>query len=198
MSGFDPRPCPVCRRAGSTILVVPDALVYSNVLWPPREEARSAPRGPIELAYCDGCGMLWNAAFDPALVAYTPAYENSLHFSPTFQDYAASLADRLVERYALRDADVLELGCGKGEFLSLLCAGGRNRGIGFDPSYDGEADAAPNGRVRFVRDAYTAAHAAEPVDFVCCRHVLEHVDDPRAFLETVREALGDRPAPAQS
>ena len=75
---------------------------------------------------------------------YTQSYENSLHFSPGFQKFAADLADRLITRYNLRGKDVIDIGCGKGDFLKLICARGGNRGVGFDPSYVPDpADSAP-------------------------------------------------------
>ena len=61
--------------------------VFCNSLWPTAAEARSAPVGDVELCYSPVTGYLWNRAFDPELVAYSPAYENSLHHSPRFQDF---------------------------------------------------------------------------------------------------------------
>jgi SAM-dependent methyltransferase len=158
--------------------------VFCNVLWRTRAEALAAPRGDIALGLCERCGMLRNTAFDPALVSYSPDYENSLHASPVFRSFAHDLAQRLIERYDLRDSDVVDIGCGKGEFLTLLCTGTGNRGLGFDPSYNGQADAVAG--VEIVREHYGPAHAALPADLVACRHVLEHLDDPRALLETLR------------
>jgi len=152
--------------------------VFCNVLWATREEALAAPRGDVALAFCERCGMLRNVAFDPELVRYSPGYENSLHFSPAFQRFAEDLARRLIERYDLRGRRVVDVGCGRGDFLALLCEGTGNRGIGYDPSYPGE----PNGgNPSFVRGFY----AGEPADFLCCRHVLEHVEAPRELLDTL-------------
>jgi SAM-dependent methyltransferase len=184
--------CPACgadeARPVAELGGVP---VYCNVLWPTPEEALAAPRGDVALAFCGSCGMVWNSRFDQSLVAYTPAYENSLDFSSVFRAYAAELASRLVERYGLEGKDIVEIGSGKGDFLALLCAGGRNRGVGFDPSYDGEADAAAP-TVHFVRDLYSEAYADTPADFVCCRHVLEHIEEPRTFLAALRRTLDGR------
>src|SRR4029450_3448055 len=66
--------------------------VFCNSLWPTAAEARGAPVGDLELFYSPVTGYLWNRAFDPALVAYSPAYENSLHHSPRFQSYVGALA----------------------------------------------------------------------------------------------------------
>jgi hypothetical protein len=152
--------------------------VFCNVLWPTRAQALAAPRGDIRLAFCAGCGMLRNVAFEPELVRYSPGYENSLHFSPSFRRFADELARRLIARYDLRGKVVVDVGCGRGDFLALLCDGTGNRGVGFDPSYPGDVN---GGNPRFVRGLY----AGEPADFISCRHVLEHVEDPQALLRSL-------------
>lgn len=179
--------CPVCGTPPApAFLRIPEAPVFCNVLWETAEEARVAPVGEIALHACPLCGMIWNSAFDPARVEYAPGYENSLHFSGVFQAYADKLAERLVTRNRLHGRRIVEIGSGTGEFLALLCAGGRNEGVGYDPSYGGDA---ADG-VRLVADRYTAKHAsAAPPDFVVFRHVLEHVPDPLAFLRELRAAL---------
>ncbi len=167
--------------------------VHCNLLWPGREAALSAPKGNIRLGFCRACGMIYNLAFNPGLLTYTQAYENSLHFSPYFQAYAQELATRLVEQYHLYGKDIVEIGCGTGEFLSLLCEGGRNRAFGFDPSYDGRTEGGVAGEhVTFIRDFYSESYAGYPADFICCRQVLEHIHSPRDFLSQLRRAIGDQ------
>ena len=70
--------------------------VFSNVLFPTRDAARAADVGDITLAVCEQCSHLQNVTFDEQRLAYSPDYENSLHFSPTFQAYATELARDLV------------------------------------------------------------------------------------------------------
>jgi len=141
--------------------------------------------------------MIYNTAFDAATIGYDQAYENSLHFSTRFQQYATQLARELTERHGLEGKDVLEIGCGKGDFLKILCELGGNRGVGFDLSYEGpEEIQVGSGRVRFVREFYSDSHASVPADLICCRHVLEHIPDPVEFLRRVRaipQSGPDRP-----
>ena len=136
-------------------------------------------------------GYLWNRAFDPALVAYSPAYENSLHHSPRFQDYVGALADRLVARYGLHGRQIVEIGPGEGNFLALLCERGHNWGLGYDAAYDPERfKVATSPRMRIVRDHYPFDR---PVDgeLVVCQHVLEHLAEPSALVEGVRRSIPD-------
>lgn len=186
--------CPVCMSKDVwsffELFGIP---VHCNLLWPTREEALQAPRGDMRLGFCKDCEHIFNLAFDPALVAYKQDYENSLHFSPRFQEYAGSLAMRLVERYDLRGKDIIEIGCGQGDFLRLLCQLGGNRGVGFDPSYvPGREGPETTGQVTVVQDFYSERYADYGADFVCCRHVLEHVQCPREMLTSVRRAAGAR------
>jgi len=187
--------CPVCGSGNvSAVVEIPQAPVFCNVLWRSRDEALKAPLGEISLGFCRDCGHIFNRAFDPSRMCYTGEYENSLHFSPRFQEYATDLAEDLVRRYQLSGKTIMEIGCGKGDFLSLICGLGGNRGIGFDPSCDEQrAFNAGGENVTIVRDYYSEKYSGQQADLVCCRHVLEHVQDPVNFLTGLRLAAGPRP-----
>jgi SAM-dependent methyltransferase len=187
-------PCPVCGGTDIAPLIdLRQVPVHCNVLWPTREAALQAPRGDMRLGFCRTCGHIFNAAFDPGRMEYTAAYENSLHFSPHFQNYAEALAQRLIERYDLRGKTVIEIGCGKGEFLDLLCRLGGNRGLGFDPSYiPGPNGGAASQPFIVIRDLYSERYAGYTADLIACRHVLEHIQFPRDFLASVRRSIGER------
>lgn len=183
---------PVCGESEVIQLIaMRDLPVHCNVLWPTREEALNAPRGTIRLGYFPRCGHTYNLDFDPALMEYTQEYENSLHFSAVFQEYAEALAAGLVERYDLHGKDIVEIGAGKGDFLIMLSRLGDNRGWGYDPSYVPDEGYTADG-VTFIEDFYTEKYTDQNADLIVCRHVLEHIEDPDAFLAQVRRAVGDR------
>jgi SAM-dependent methyltransferase len=190
--------CPVCAAtAAEEFLVLEDLPVFCNVLHASREAAEAAPRGDLKLAFCPDCGHVFNHAFDPARLDYDEAYENSLHHSPRFQEYAESLAAGLVRRHDLTDRTVLEIACGKGDFLRFLVRYGAGQAHGFDPSYDPATDPEPpDPRVNFVREYFGPEHAALAADLICCRHALEHFAAPTDFLSELRATLAERPATA--
>ncbi len=186
-----PIDCLLCGRPSAQPLYdMPQMPVLSNVLYPSRTEARCCARADIKLVHCAGCGAVFNACFNADLLTYNSRYENSLHFSGTFQGYAASLAENLVERHSLKGKTIVEIGCGQGEFLRLLCRGGRNSGIGFDPGYReeeaGDLNKADN--VAVISDHYHEQFAQISADFICCRQVLEHLANPVKLLQLVRRA----------
>lgn len=185
--------CPVCGTAELRPFYAQERVpTHVGILWPTYQDAVDCPRGDLELGYCAQCGLVYNTAFDASLNAYGHSYDNALHFSAVFQEYEHNLAQRLVDRYGIRDADVVEIGSGSGHFLGLLCALGENRGTGFDPSYDPEhAEPLPD-RVRVLNEYFSRDHVDARADLVVCRHVLEHVADPAGMLRSVREGIGDR------
>lgn len=189
--------CPVCGgRDVTSFATFPEIPIACNILWGDREAARSVPKGNIELTFCHRCGHVYNAVYDPSLSSYSPDYDNSLHYSPRFQAYAEELAAQLIDRYDLRGKQIVEIGCGKAEFLGALCALGDNRGIGFDPSYvPGRTAPEVDERITIVRDFYSERYVNHAADLICCRHVLEHIAQPRAFLQTIRGAIGEQGTP---
>lgn len=193
----DLRHCPVCRATDPEIIAdLPEVPVHCNRLWSTPEAARSAPRGSLRLAFCRACTHIYNLAFLPERMEYGGEYENSLHFSPHFQDYSRSLAAYLVERFELRHRRILEIGCGKGEFLAQLVELGDLRGVGFDPSFQpGRIASETAARIEVFREIYSPGQCEVEADFICCRHVLEHLADPVGFLTELRHSTARRQIP---
>lgn len=189
--------CPVCRS--KTVLLfaeIRSVLVHCNVLWKNRESALRARRGDLRLCFCTRCGHVFNTAFDPEEMKYSEDYENSLHFSPVFQGYARELAARLVERYGLYGKDIIEIGCGKGDFLLLLSELGGNRAVGFDASFTRDRHEEHDNRVKFIKDLYDGRYSHIKADMILSRQVLEHISSPRSFVASMRSATGLRPGAA--
>jgi SAM-dependent methyltransferase len=192
MSDIAANTCIACLAEGvEMFLEIPQVPVLCNVPADSPEDALRIPRRDIQLAFCPSCGHMFNLAFQPELVEYGEEYENSLYFSPFFQNEIQALAEDLIERYQLHGKRIVEIGCGQGDFLKLLVSGGRNTGVGFDPSYvRSPGDTFADSRLEFIRDYYSEQYVVTKVDFLCSRHVLEHIADPRAFLTMVRRSMG--------
>jgi len=190
-----PIPCPNCLGAGlSAFYEQASVPAHSVLLMGSREEAIHYPRGDIQLGFCGRCGFITNLAYDPSLQEFSTRYEETQGFSPTFSAFSQGLAKRLVERYDLRQKRVLEIGCGKGEFLTLLCELGENSGVGFDPSYvPGRLPAPKRGEVEFIQDYYSSDYAHYSADFLCCKMTLEHIPNPHEFIDMVRRSLEATP-----
>jgi SAM-dependent methyltransferase len=181
-----------CTACGGSdlraVLTIAQAPVLCNLLCHSKEEALAAPVAPINLAYCNRCGHLFNSTFDDALINYGPDYENSLHFSARFRAYSTSLVESLHKRHGLADKAVVEVGCGNGDFLIELCEHSGARGFGFDPSFSGPRPEVDN--VQLSTDSFFESDKVPTTSLLCNRHVLEHVEDPAGFVQAIANKLG--------
>ena len=183
--------CPVCRSQSlEEILRVDRAPVHVGLIWPTAAAAREAPVGSIVLTVCLGCGFIFNAAFTPAALTYSAEYDIALHHSPRYQAYLEEEVTRLVQSYDIRRRVVVELGCGDGHFLRLICSLGENTGYGFDPSLPvSRVESVDGNTVSFSSELFDSRSEIPPADLVVSRSVLESIVDPVAFLTMLREAV---------
>jgi SAM-dependent methyltransferase len=186
--------CPNCLKGTMNIFYeVRRVPVHSVLLMPTREIAVNFPKGDIALGRCSHCGFISNTVFDPTVHNYSGQYEETQGFSGTFQAFHRRLAEEMIAKYDLHGKKVIEIGCGKGEFLSLLCEIGNNSGVGFDPAFVAERNpSAGDSKVEFVADFYGEKYTHVQGDFVCCKMTLEHIPDTSDFVRTVRRSVGDR------
>jgi hypothetical protein len=179
--------CPNCGGTAARIFHrVPGVPVNSCLMFTERRRARSLPSGDIELAYCPDCTFVFNAAWRPELTVYSDLYEETQGFSATFNAFHRQLAEELVGRYDLSGKEIVEIGCGKGEFLTLLCELGGNEGTGYDPSFVPARRTEGTAHITFKREFFTEATVQPAPDLVCCKMTLEHVFETRRFVQAVR------------
>jgi hypothetical protein len=76
------------------------------------------------------------------------------------------------------------VGCGKGFFLELLLSKGMEI-KGFDATYEGKNHL-------IIKSNFQPGIIKKPAKGLILRHVLEHIQDPFEFLETLRDANGGK------
>ncbi len=187
-------PCPACGSAEMFVFYeVRRVPVNSVLLVMSREEALNFQTGDITLAICATCGFISNITFNEAFTQYTARYEATQGYSPTFNKFHQALAQDLIDRYDLRDKDIIEIGCDKGDFITMLCEMGGNRGVGFDPAYvPGRHPSPAAERLTFIPDYYSEKYIDYRADFICCKMTLEHIPRVGEFIATVRRSIGDK------
>ncbi len=115
-----------------------------------------------------------NAEFDPDLIHYDADYQNSQALSASFQMHMEGVRDILKARYP-QGCRVVEVGCGKGDFVELLQADGSFEVSGYDGAYEGDNSA--------IQKRFLNASDKIDTDLVVLRHVLEHIQRPHDFLK---------------
>ncbi|MBW3578478.1 MAG: methyltransferase domain-containing protein [Actinobacteria bacterium] len=186
--------CPACGAGGLEVFHRAAGVpTNSCLLLEDPEEARDFPRGNLELAFCGACGFITNVVFDPSRAEYSGRYEETQGYSATFVEFGRNLAKRWVEAYDLHGEHVLEIGCGKGEFLTWMVEAGAGSGVGIDPGVDPERlETGAAERIAWIADFYDDRYAHLQADAIVCRHTLEHIHPVSDFLHTVRRNIGDR------
>jgi hypothetical protein len=145
----------------------------SCLLLDTRAEAEAFPTGGLRLGYCQSCGFISNLDFDVALAEYSGRYEETQAYSPVFVDFARSLAKHWVDKYGLAGKRILEVGCGKGEFLTMMVEEGAGAGIGIDPGVKVDRIESPVAdRLTWIADFYSESYQHLEADALVCRHTL--------------------------
>lgn len=181
--------CPCCRSSDlEPFFRIPNAPTQSLVTIKNKAEALSIPRKDIVLTFCNACGFIFNSEFDTSIDYFTQGYEDQQGFSPTFVNFLTGVSERFIEKYGVRNKRVVEVGCGKGDYLKLFCRAGGNQGIGIDPAWEPGRGEEVDG-VEFRKEFYAEAHGQLRPDCITCRHTLEHIHDPQSFMSTIRNSI---------
>ena len=185
-------PCPACGSVHSERFYGVEGIpVHSCVLLADAEGARSFPKGDLSLAICTECGFVFNEHFDESRIDYSEDYEETQGYSGTFRAFLTATIEQLVSELRLAGTTILEIGCGRGDFLEQLCARADAHGIGIDPSRTaGRVDLAAGRGLRFLHAEYGSEHHDLAVDGIACRHTLEHIGPVRAVADSVAQHLG--------
>ncbi|MEX2556493.1 MAG: class I SAM-dependent methyltransferase [Actinomycetota bacterium] len=147
---------------------------------------------PSPLRRCPNCGLV-----STTLEATpTPSYGEGYFFDGGYRSYFARATQWRYEarqrlrwlRGSARPRTLFEIGCAGGFFLEAA----RDAGIaasGVEASEPAARYAHDVLGVPVVGARFEDADLDGPFDAVCAFHVLEHVDDPRAFLVKARELI---------
>lgn len=186
--------CPCCAEEVSTSIYRVSAIpVHSCILLDSAEEARAFPVRDLELAYCRACGFVFNCIFDESVMRYSTDFEESQHFSETFGSFAKQLAGQMAKKCSVAAKHVIDIGCGKGEFLRELCTLGGATGLGIDPGYrEDEGRGTDDPRLQFIVDYFGPKYEELIADVVLCRHTLEHIAPVQEFARSIRRLVGTR------
>jgi predicted small metal-binding protein len=136
--------------------------------------------GEMELRLNIDLGFVENARFDPDVIFYDDDYQNNQSHSPSFSAHLQETANYL-SALLPHGGKIVEIGCGKGDFVELLQEKEQFDVIGFDATYEGTNPA--------IQKRYLTSDDRIDADLVVLRHVLEHIQKPHNFLEMLEEVF---------
>ena len=85
----------------------------------------------------------------------------------------------LIKTYFEYDTKIIEVGCGKADFLTLLESSGYQDVFGYDTTYDGDA--------KNILKRYLREDDETNTDLFILRHTLEHIPKPYNFLKMLKK-----------
>ncbi len=185
--------CPICQGDSIGSLASRDDVpVLQNHLLREEAVARAAVTGPLQMRDCLSCGYLWNEAFDSALVVYDPTYDNAQHHSDAFRRHLDERIEDIARCVGDEAVEILELGCGQGDFLRDLVRrlgpARVRRASGFDPAFDGTPIDSADLHAEIFDRAAAERFGIRP-DIIIIRHMIEHVAAPLALFVEIAAAL---------
>lgn len=184
--------CPICSGKNLfSVFSISNTPVYQNVPFESPESAKNTIRGDLEICLCRQCGFVFNAKYEAQKIKYTESYDNSQLHSNGFSSYVQQLSEKVSLKIKDKE-NVLEVGCGQGEFLQLL-ANTIDKTMdvslwGFDPAFRNSNEERPS-NIEIVPCYYDKNISHQyPADVVICRHVIEHIEQPECFLQSMRNS----------
>jgi SAM-dependent methyltransferase len=194
-SGLAPATCLACGSVRSHQLGYWQSMPLSVMNLPrTRGEALETPTYRLDVRRCNECGHVFHTSFDAAEVHYRENSNLVFNQGHGWQQYQDELAQRWTTEFSLAGKRVIEIGAGDGEFLERMARLGCEV-IAFEPGPD--ADACADRGLRVYRSYFGEEEVAEHhPDAILCRHVIEHMADPAAFLRAIRRgAVASNQAP---
>ncbi|MFC1952761.1 class I SAM-dependent methyltransferase [Chloroflexota bacterium] len=176
--------CPCCQSEiiKEVVYSKKNCPVLNNVVYGTEKEARNCTVGNVELVLCPVCGFVFNCDFKEKLISYNEDYDGVRTYSKTYQSFLGELVG-IFSTQVSQKTRILEIGCGKGEFLTRLCLISGAMGFGYDITYQGEANYLEN--LSFFKKNFDPSESKEKYDIVILRHVLEHITNPNDFLKRI-------------
>jgi len=185
------RPCPICNQAEVYIL-------HTQKFVMPDEQPL---KYEYDVVYCTNCGFVYA---DTQLTQTD--YDNLYKIYSKYEDkYISSGAgDNLCDRDRFRqityqvsnfltnrEARILDIGCANGGLLRMLSNKGYKNIIGIDPSPTCVHNTQQLEISAFTGSIFSLPKEIGKVDCIILSHVLEHIQELRSAIQTIRSILND-------
>jgi predicted O-linked N-acetylglucosamine transferase (SPINDLY family) len=177
--------CPACGHHVAVPFYDGGKQPLATVAWPrSATAARSLKRLPLDFLRCVDCGHVYNCRFDHAEVPCSEKPNLMFNKGVIWTDHLRTIRDLILQWLPAKPV-VVEVGCGEGHLLRAVAERRPSgRYVGFDPR---SAINSGNGLIEVRRELFDPArHLAElRPDVIISRHVLEHLMNPLAFIQSI-------------
>lgn len=186
-------PISTCRVCGKFFFGEP-LLRYENMPkaaqnFPAADSLECETGVDLTVCQCSGCGLV-QLSNDP--VPYYREVIRAAAFSELIKDFKTRQFTGFIQKYSLQNKKIIEIGCGRGEFLSLLQPLDVDA-YGLEYSEAAVAQCLNNGLnvSKGYLDSKANALAKGPFDAFLLLMFLEHMPDPNSVLTGIYNNLSD-------
>ncbi len=182
-----------CRVCGHEFFKEP-LLLYENMpkaaqFLPDVESLESDKGVDLEVCQCSGCGLV-QLSNDP--VPYYKDVIRAAAFSEEMKDFRRKQFDSFIQKYSLKRKKIIEIGCGRGEYLSLMQQFGVDA-YGLEHLEESVTQCVNSGLKVSKGFIETTAYKADygPFDAFFILNFLEHLPDPNSTIRGIYNNLTD-------
>jgi len=180
-----------CRVCGHKFFKEP-LLWYENMpkaaqFLPDAESLKGDKAVVLEVFQCSGCGLV-QLSNDP--VPYYKEVIRAAAFSEEMKDFRRKQFGSFVQKFSLKEKKVIEIGCGRGEYLAIMQQFGVEA-YGLEQSAESVTQCVKN-RLKvskgFVQDSTDRLNDG-PFDAFFILNFLEHLPEPNSILRGIYNNL---------
>lgn len=151
-----------------------------------KEQAQRILRYPMDFHACMRCGHIFNVEFDVARVPYAEDSNLMYNSGSVWDDHLDTVVRILRDELEASGKTVIDIGAGDGLLLDKLNRTTEEvRCIAFEPGVEAETCRERGLEVQadyFIPDRDMERYKP---DILICRHVLEHLENPREFVSDI-------------
>ncbi len=180
--------CKVCGHAflPEPLLVMRNMPAVAQYL-PGKDDLATEKGIDLEVCQCSGCGLI-QLSNEP--VPYYREVIRAAAYSPEMKVMRQEQFGDWVERYSLRNRKVLEIGCGRGEYLRLMQEAGTNAyGLEYSPQSVADCHTAGLCVERGYLETGGEKLTGAPFDGFFILNWLEHLPNINAVLQGIYRNL---------
>lgn len=182
--------CRICaQEMGGSPLLEYRNMPKSAQFFPAPAEADTERGVDLRLFVCPYCGMM---QLDGAPVPYYREVIRATRVSPEMRAFRVQQFRDWIARYHLEGKRIIEIGCGGGEFLSMMEEAGADvQGIEYSETLVRQAEAEGLRVYRQFLEEGAEEIPGAPYDAFYILSFLEHNPDPCAYLRRIARNLTD-------
>jgi 2-polyprenyl-3-methyl-5-hydroxy-6-metoxy-1,4-benzoquinol methylase len=179
--------CRLCNSPLSEVLMQLEGMPASAQNLPTQQQLAFDNAEDLAVRQCEGCGLV---QVDCEPVDYYREVVRAIAFSEEMAQFRRSQLSQFAQRYGLIGKSVLEVGCGKGEYLGLLAETGM---VPFGTEYGTASATVAKSQGHSVQqvfpDSVNIRLEGAPYEAFFSFNFMEHWPDPRTVLRTVSTNL---------